>query len=192
MGAHLDHADGFAEVLAGVVGVVGVGGGTDIVRVADLGSGGGVPALPLALAFPGWVWTLVEASVRRAAFLRDSVGALGLAPLVHVVEDRAEVVGRCVEYRGRFDMVVARSFGPPAVVAECGAPLLRVGGVMVVSEPPGGSPGRWLAASLAVLGLAPEATVSGGRWAYQVVRQVSPCPERYPRRVGVPVKRPLF
>lgn len=172
--------------------MVGVGDATDTVRVADLGSGGGVPALPLALAFPGWVWVLVEASVRRAAFLRDAVGALGLGPLVRVVEDRAEVVGRSVEYRGRFDMVVARSFGPPAVVAECGAPLLRVGGVMVISEPPGGSPGRWLAAGLVALGLDPEATVSGGRWAYQVVRQVSLCPERFPRRVGVPVKRPLF
>ncbi len=163
-----------------------------LVRAADLGSGGGVPALPLVLAFPGVEWMLVEASVRRAAFLRCAVERLGVEGRVAVIEDRAEAVGRSSAARGRFDLVVARSFGPPAVVAECSAPLLRVGGRAVISEPPGGVPARWPAEGLAELGMSPDGAVCAREWSYQVLAQDSACPDRYPRRVGVPGKRPLF
>ena len=190
---HLDHADGFAEVLRGLAAGVGSGTGTSWpARAADLGSGAGLPGLPLALWFPESSWVLVESSVRRAAFLRRAVRRLAVEDRVEVAEERAEVVGRSPGWRGRFDLIVARSFGPPAVVAECGAPLLAVGGLAVVSEPPGGMPSRWPVSGLNTFGMAPEATVSAEGWAYQVVRQRRHCPERYPRRVGVPAKRPLF
>ncbi len=159
---------------------------------AELGSGGGVPGLPLALHFPQCRWGLVESSVRRAAFLREAVAVLDLHSRVAVVEGRAEDVGRWPAWRGRCDLVVARGFGPPAVVAECAAPLLVPGGRAVVSDPPGGYPARWPAEGLALLGMVPDAPVVAGGWAYQVLRQEQPCPERYPRRVGVPAKRPLF
>ena len=161
-------------------------------RAADLGSGGGVPALVLAVRFPETAWVLVEAAARRAAFLREAVEQLGLGARAAVVEDRAEAVGREPRYRGTFDVVTARGFGPPAVVAECAAPLLRVGGRLTVSEPPGGAPARWPAAELAVLGLAPAASVEAAGATYQVLRQVEACPPRWPRRVGIPAKRPLF
>jgi 16S rRNA (guanine527-N7)-methyltransferase len=135
---------------------------------------------------------LVEASVRRAGFLRAAVRDLGLEDRVGVVEERAEGVGRMTEYRGTFDLVVARSFGSPAVLAECAAPLLRAGGRAVVSEPPGGAPDRWPASGLAPLGMAPGPSVQAEGAAYQVLRQDTPCPDRWPRRVGVPAKRPLF
>jgi 16S rRNA (guanine527-N7)-methyltransferase len=184
---HIDHAAGYAGALA-----VDAGTGWCPARAADLGSGAGLPGLPLALHFEGTEWTLVEASVRRAAFLRTAVDRLGLGDRVSVVEQRVETVGRAPEYRGSLDLVVARSFGRPAVVAECAAPLLRIGGRVVVSEPPGGQPGRWPPAALAELGLAPAASVRTGEAAYQVLRQDGPCPDRWPRRVGVPAKRPLF
>jgi len=186
---HLDHAAGFAEALRAsfVTGDDRVPG-----RAADLGSGAGLPGLPLALYFAASRWTLVESAVRRAAFLRDAVRSLGLGARVDVAEERAEVLGRAVEHRGTYDLIVARSFGPPAVVAECGAPLLRLHGWLAVSEPPGGAPDRWPEAGLALLGLSRESAVSAGGWAYQVLGQRSLCSERYPRRVGVPTKRPLF
>jgi 16S rRNA (guanine527-N7)-methyltransferase len=100
--------------------------------------------------------------------------------------------------------VVSRSFGPPPVVAECAAPLLRVGGHLVVSEPParedgtdGSGPTRWPPEDLAALGLEPDppplesdprATAAG----FARFIQARPCPDRYPRRAGVPVRRPLF
>jgi 16S rRNA (guanine527-N7)-methyltransferase len=185
--AHLDHAAGFAQVMREVAESGGTAG-----RAADLGSGGGIPALPLALSFPQWVWVLVESGVRRAAFLRDTVSALGLGARVEVVEARAEAVGRSPVHRGRFDLVVARGFGPPPVVSECAAPLLRVDGLLVVSEPPGGEPARWPEAGLSALGLRPEVALRADGWSFQVVRQAHLCADRFPRRVGVPAKRPLF
>ena len=185
--AHLDHAAGYAAALESDAGGAWVPAGA-----ADLGSGAGLPGLPLALRFPDTQWTLVEASVRRAAFLRAAVRDLGLEARLAVVEERAEVVGRAPAYRGRFDLVVARSFGPPAVLAECAAPLLRIGGRAVVSEPPGGAPARWPADGLAQLGMVPGAGVQAVGAAYQVLRQEQACPDRWPRRVGVPAKRPLF
>lgn len=186
---HLVHAGGFGEVIRRRLGAGGAVEG----RGADLGSGGGLPGLALAVRFPAMTWVLVEAKVRRASFLRHAVQELGLGERVEVVEERAEVVGRAPDHRGRFDVVVARSFGPPAVVAECAAPLLRIDGLAVISEPPGGVPARWPADGLAVLGLDAETDdVAADEWAYQVLRQVRLCPERFPRRVGVPTKRPLF
>jgi 16S rRNA (guanine527-N7)-methyltransferase len=182
---HIAHAAGFAAALT-------ADGGEVPGLAADLGSGGGVPALPLAVHFASCRWWLVESSVRRAAFLRQAVARLHLHPRVEVVEGRAEEVGRAPSWRGRCDLVVARGFGPPAVVAECGAPLLRRGGRAVVSEPPGGDRSRWPEDGLAILGMAPGPPVVAEGATYQVLRQVEPCPERFPRRVGVPTKRPLF
>ena len=95
-----------------------------------------------ALARPDLEVVLVDAMAKRCRFLESAVAALGIS--VTVVEGRAEVVGRG-PLRGSADAVLARSFGPPAVTAECAAPLLRVGGVLIVSEPPEATD-RWPAA----------------------------------------------
>ncbi|MBV8980010.1 MAG: class I SAM-dependent methyltransferase, partial [Acidimicrobiia bacterium] len=104
--------------------------------VVDLGSGGGVPALPMALAWPETRWTLVEANGRRARFLQQALHQLALGSRARVRPDRAELVGRDPSERGAHDAVVARGFGAPAVTVECGAPFLRVGGRLLTSEPP--------------------------------------------------------
>jgi 16S rRNA (guanine527-N7)-methyltransferase len=156
----------------------------------DLGSGGGVPGLVLAYAWPDSNWVLLDGSVRRCQFLTEAVHELELRDRVDVVAARAEEAGRGALRQSR-DLVVARGFGPAAVTAECGAPLLQPGGHLVVAEPPGGAPERWPAEPLAALGLkVGRALVSPV--ALQVMRQVTPCPDRFPRRVGIPTKRPLF
>lgn len=163
-----------------------------LLRVVDLGSGGGLPALVIARMCPEVRLTLVEAQQRRASFLDEAVDRLGLADRVSVVLDRAERMAREPSQRGRFQAATARAFGPPAVVAECAAPLLEQGGVLVVSEPPSGvSSDRWPAEGLAALGMGPARLDAQGR-RFVVVPQRRPCPERFPRRVGVPAKRPLF
>jgi 16S rRNA (guanine527-N7)-methyltransferase len=155
---------------------------------------------------------LLEANQRRAQFLDRAVVTCGLVERVEVVHQRAEVSGRDPLYRGTFDGVAARSFGAPAVVAECAAPFLRPGGWLVVSEPPedpaaapgasatgslqsggdaSGDHGRWPAELLAQLGLEPVEFVRDG-FGYQVLRQSDVCPDTFPRRNGVPSKRPLF
>src|SRR3546814_3548101 len=96
---------------------------------------------------------------KRCAFLREAVEALGADERVEVVEGRAEEIGRG-EMRRVVDAVIARSFGPPAATAECAAPLLRAGGLLVVSEPPEALD-RWPEDGLAMLGMAPRARSEG-------------------------------
>jgi 16S rRNA (guanine527-N7)-methyltransferase len=164
--------------------------------LVDLGSGGGLPGLVVATGWPGVTVALLEANGRRAGFLRRAVERLGLQERVSVLEARAEVSGRQPELRASFDGAMARSFGRPAVVAECAAPLLSVGGWLLVSEPPRsdddeGEDGRWPAEPLGQLGLEPDDVVHEG-FEYRLLRQVEACPERFPRRNGVPGKKPLF
>jgi 16S rRNA (guanine527-N7)-methyltransferase len=159
-------------------------------RIVDLGSGGGLPALPLALMHPRTTtWTLVEAWDRRASLLRRSVRALELLDRVEVLSRRAEDVGRG-PLRGQADAVVARSFGPASVTLECAAPLLRVGGRVVVSvreDDP-----AWPDEAIATLGLAPAGAWSVGRFHYRAATLMTECAERWPRRAGQPARHPLF
>ncbi len=187
----LRHAEAFAAIAQRLAAE-----GPSTPRVIDLGSGGGLPGLVVAEAWPEAVLVLLDASARRTSFLRRAVDRLGLASRVAVLEERAEVAGRQSGLRGGFDVVLARSFGRPAVVAECAAPLLKVGGWLIVSEPPSTGEGaageaRWPAEALQPLGLEATAMVHEG-FDYQTLRQSAPCPERFPRRNGVPAKKPLF
>jgi 16S rRNA (guanine527-N7)-methyltransferase len=165
-------------------------------RLVDLGSGGGLPGLVVAVGWPDCTLCLLEANGRRAAFLRRAVERLGLTDRVRVLHERAEVAGRQGGLRASFDAALARSFGRPAVVAECAAPLLEVSGWLIVSEPPrdeadGDGRERWPSLPLRQLGLEP-ADVIHEDFEYRLLRQVEECPERFPRRNGVPAKKPLF
>jgi 16S rRNA (guanine527-N7)-methyltransferase len=158
-------------------------------RIVDLGSGGGLPALPLALAYRNTEWVLVEAWARRAALLRRFVRLLELRTRVSVRAERAEVVGRS-DLRGWADVVTARSFGPAAVTLECAAPLLRVGGTVRLSvraDDP-----SWPVEVLDELGLRFDAHWQTERGEYRRCVAVRPCPAKWPRRPGVPERKPLF
>ncbi len=192
--AQIDHARGFAAAL------VGTGVTAAASRVLDLGSGGGLPGLVLALEWPGAQVVLLDSSERRTRFLTEAVAECGVGDRVSVVRARAEEAGTDPAHRSAYDLVVARSFGPPAVTAECAAPFLAVGGHLVTSEPPAGVPAgdgpqgstaRWPPEGLAELGMVEVATVTEP-FAFHVVRQVEPVGARFPRRVGAAAKRPLF
>jgi 16S rRNA (guanine527-N7)-methyltransferase len=163
-------------------------------RALDLGSGAGLPGLVLALHWPDSQWTLVDASERRTTFLRDAVAHLDLDGRVAVEHGRAEDLAYRPGLRARIDLVVARSFGPPATVAECAAGFLAVGGQLVVSEPPGGDPDRWAPLGELDLGLRPERVVDDPaiEGTYQVLVQATLAPDHLPRRAGRPAKDPLF
>jgi 16S rRNA (guanine527-N7)-methyltransferase len=117
---------------------------------------------------------------------------LELADRVAVRTARAEDAGRDPALRARFALVTARSFGPPAVTAECGAPFLHVGGGLVVAEPPGGDDARWPAAGLDRLGLEDEGVVAATEATVRRLRAVRLADDRYPRANGVPSAQPLF
>jgi 16S rRNA (guanine527-N7)-methyltransferase len=175
----LDHALAFLGVIPVEVGSEGL----------DLGSGGGLPALPLAVARPDVRWTLVDAMAKRTEFLVEAVATLELEQRVAIVTSRAEVLSP--SWRGRFDLVTARGFGRPAVLAECASPWLRIGGVLVVSEPPGGDPDRWPAERVGEVGLELDLAVVGPP-SFVRLRQTALCPSAFPRRIGIPAKRPLW
>ncbi len=158
--------------------------GSGTPHILDLGSGGGLPGLVIAIRWPAATLVLLDANERRTEFLQRAVRRCGLGERVAVVHQRAEVCGRDPEYRGTFDGVVVRSFGAPAVVAECGAPFLRQGGWLIVSEPPrasgeDGHRARWPAAGVAQVGLEPGEFVKAG-FGYQVLYQREICPETVP------------
>ena len=177
---HVDHARAFARVVA-----------VPPSLAADLGSGGGIPALVLADLWPDSAWWLIESRERRAAFLEESVASLGARGRITVLHQRAEDVGRDEERRGRCDLVTARSFGAPPVTAECAAGLLRVDDQLVVSEPPEPRANRWPRSPLAQLGLVPE-TTSEGPPRLQVLRLREACPPGFPRESGRAKRRPLW
>jgi 16S rRNA (guanine527-N7)-methyltransferase len=193
---HLRHAEGFAALARRQP--VALGSGPP--RLLDLGSGGGLPGLVVAVRWPAATLVLLDGNERRTDFLVAAVRHCELDERVTVVHQRAEVAGRDPARRGTFDGVVVRSFGPPAVVAECAAPFLRVGGWLIVSEPPRSAPGgagsdpepsRWPPEELAQVGLEPVAPVRD-EFGYQVLTQREICPGRFPRRDGVPTKNPIF
>ena len=167
-----------------------VGGVPD--RALDLGSGAGVPGLVLAVRWPATSFVLLDASARRTAALAAAVAELRLGERVEVRTGRAEDAGRDPLLRASVDVVTARSFGPPAVVAECGAPFLRVGGVLLVAEPPGGDADRWPARGLGLVGLHDDGVVTAGEATVRRLRLGEAVDDTYPRANGVPRTRPLF
>lgn len=179
---HLAHAEALHAVLPGVD------------EAVDLGSGAGVPGLALAALRPTTSWLLVDAAARRVRLLDRALDELGWRPRVQARHLRAEELGRDPAHRGRYGLVVARSFGPPAVTAECGAALLADGGVLAVTEPPTAPPAtdsRWPAAGLEALGLVADRLVETPVRVQFLVRR-GPLPDNVPRRPGIPAKRPRF
>lgn len=162
--------------------------------VVDLGSGGGVPGLVLASCWPVSHFLFIDSNERRSDFLSAEVTGRADTDNVEVIRARVEEAGRLSSFRQQCDLVTSRSFGAPAVAAECGAPFLAVGGLMVVSEPPDSGDGaRWPSQELAQLGLEPSTRVRfEDLFGYQVLTKTHETPDRYPRRVGIPAKRPLF
>jgi 16S rRNA (guanine527-N7)-methyltransferase len=158
---------------------------------ADLGSGGGLPALVLLERW-NCKALMTESMEKRAKFLIEVLGWEGAPKNGEVVIGRVEEIARREEFVEAFDLVTSRSFGPPAVTAECGVRFLKIGGMMIVSEPPDDDAvNRWDPVGLKRLGLESLGRVRFGA-AFQVLRKVRETPAEYPRTIGTPGKRPLF
>lgn len=182
---HIAHAHGFADLIAGC--------DPNPTSILDLGSGGGIPGLVLAERFPSAVVTLLDGRAGRIVLLEEIADELDWGYRLQIAGDRAERFGQDQGSREAYQFVVARGFARPAVTAECAAPLLAPGGVLLVSEPPddGARASRWDLDQLTMLGVALEAVVAR-TFHYVLLRRIGPCPAQYPRRVGIPEKRPLF
>jgi 16S rRNA (guanine527-N7)-methyltransferase len=164
------------------------------VRLVDVGSGGGLPGLPLKIARPDLSLTLVEADQSKAAFLVRACAALGLRD-VEVMARRAEDVGRDPRWRESFDVAVARAVAPMPVLVELCLPLVRVGGRLLAQKTEGADVSaaeqaiQLLGGSLVGVIPAPSGVRRTGT--VVVVQKVRPTPDVYPRRPGVPSRKPL-
>jgi 16S rRNA (guanine527-N7)-methyltransferase len=160
-------------------------------RVLDLGSGGGLPGAVLVSEWPNTEFVWLDASERSREFLAWASEELAVTDRVHVIRGRAEELAHHVDLRAGFDVVVSRSFGRPAVTAECAAGFLDVGGVLLVAEPPVAQEERWDVTALRRLGLTPL-SLPDATLRFQAFSQFALCPAEFPRPVGRPAKRPLF
>jgi 16S rRNA (guanine527-N7)-methyltransferase len=182
---HLSHALGFRDAV-----VAHVGGEPD--RFCDLGTGGGVPGLVLAAVWPESHGALVESAARRCAALEGWSRDLGIQDRVEVLHGRAEFWAHEDGYRESFQVVTARSFARPGITAEMAAGLVRVGGALVVSDPPDAPAERWPEAALANLGFGPAEPRVERSVHFSCVDKVHPADPTIPRSEGKPAKRPLW
>ena len=164
-------------------------------RVIDVGSGGGLPGIPLALARPDLGVTLLEATAKKAAFLEDAVQRLGLST-VRVLGLRAEEAAHLPGERERYDLVVARAVAALAALVELTLPFARVGGALAAVK--GSRMAEELAAATAAItrcggGAARIVALPGEATHLRlvIVPKAAPTPPDLPRRPGMPVKRPL-
>lgn len=189
----------FLDSLSCLRAIAGPAGGCPgRVSLIDVGAGAGLPGLPLKIVCPELRLTLVESVGKKAAFMEHAAAALGLRG-VRVLTARAEELGQDRRLREQFDWAVARAVASVAVLAEYLLPLARVGGAalmpkkgelaaeLAAAEPAwrllGGEPPE-----IVPVDLAPDLEADR---VLVVSRKVRPTPTGYPRRVGLPAKKPL-
>jgi 16S rRNA (guanine527-N7)-methyltransferase len=166
-------------------------------RVVDLGTGAGFPGLPLKILCPNLNLTLVEATKKKADFCRHIVEGLKLES-VTVVHARAEEHGRDQDFRQSYDVAVARAVAPMPVLIEYLLPLLHVGGIAIAQKgETAHAEAQAVEGAIGILGgrvdrLIPVELPGVAETRYLVViKKVAATPEKYPRRPGIPEKRPL-
>ena len=170
---------------------------TPVVRAIDVGSGAGFPGIPLKIIYPSMRLTLVESVGKKATFCQHIVDTLGLKG-VEVLHERVEVIGKTDQHRQIYDWALARAVAVMPVLMEYLLPLVRIGGFALAMKGES-APAETHEADYAiqVLGghlrqLVPVTLPSVEDERYLVViDKVAATPEKYPRRVGLPGKRPL-
>ena len=166
----------------------------DARKVVDVGSGGGLPGLPLKIVRPDLELTLIEADQDKAAFLVHACAQLGLDD-VRVVARRAEDAGHDPLLRETFDVAVARALAPLPVLVELCLGLVRIGGWLLAQKTENEATGT-AERAIEIMGgslTAVHASPSGSRRAGTVVviEKIRPTPAAYPRRPGVPNRKLL-
>ena len=163
----------------------------DNLNIADLGSGGGVPAIPLAITHKKTRFTLIESTEKKTHYLRMLTQELQL-PTVDVLTSRAELVGQDTNYRERFDIVTARALGELRLIVEYAIPLLKVGGKCLFIK--GGRADDELRAArraLHVLHTRHVGNIETPTGTLVVLEKRQSTPKKYPRGVGEPKRAPL-
>ena len=165
--------------------------------VADIGSGGGFPGLVLAVARPEATYTLIESNRKRASFLEEAAKALHLGNTT-ILRERAETAGRHPDHRDRYHLILSRAIAPLPVALEYALPLARVGGHCLAMKGPQApdeiaKSDRALSELHGRIAQTKDLSLphSMGRRTLLLIEKTAPTPDHYPRRPGLPAKRPL-
>lgn len=166
-------------------------------KLIDVGTGAGLPGLPLALACPDLQVTLMDAQQKRLTFLQAVIDELHLTN-VTLIHARAEDGARKSDLREQFDVAVARAVAPMAVLAEYLLPFVKVGGSAVCWKGPALAE-EWEQGRKAAFLLGGQAqpavayTIPGREWSHQLMRmeKKQKTAKQYPRKAGTPSKSPL-
>ncbi len=166
-------------------------------KIVDVGAGAGFPGIPLKIYNPRLNLTLIEASQRKVHFLNHIIRTLELDN-ARVINERAEICGKDEEHREKYDLALARALAPLAIMSEYCLPLVKIGGEVVALK--GTDPMNEVAEAtnaISILGgeikdiktvISPTSLKKDN---LIIIKKIKPTPGKYPRRVGIPKKRPL-
>ena len=166
-------------------------------RLIDVGTGAGIPGIPLKIVLPNIELVLLEATAKKAAFLHHITRKLELDN-VEIVVGRAEEVAHLTKYRERFDIVLSRGVAPLPTLVELTLPFCTIGGSFIAQKKGAIDPEISQAArAISLLGgnLREVRRIDLEEFTDErrlvIINKVSPTPEQYPRRPGIPAKKPL-
>ncbi|MBN2096011.1 16S rRNA (guanine(527)-N(7))-methyltransferase RsmG [Candidatus Peregrinibacteria bacterium] len=166
-------------------------------KVADLGTGGGLPGIPLAILYPKAQFTLIDSVEKKLCCVREFAEKLKLMN-IKTSSKRLEVLGQDTAYREIFDLVMSRALAPLPTLLELALPLTKVGGTFIAMKGPNyESELNDAAHAMKVLQISPpevkyyELTGEAGKRVLLIFKKLFPTPAQYPRRDGIPKKNPL-
>jgi 16S rRNA (guanine527-N7)-methyltransferase len=167
-------------------------------KLIDVGAGAGLPGLPIKLVRPDVALTLLEATRKKCDFLKAVIDDLQLTD-VQVINARAEEAGRMEEHREQYDIAIARALAEMPTLIEYVLPLVKIGGIAVAQKSKEAEKETQRAAvAIATLGgrlreVTPVVVPELNEARYLVIiEKIAGTPEKYPRRTGVPAKKPLL
>jgi 16S rRNA (guanine527-N7)-methyltransferase len=161
----------------------------------DIGTGGGFPGIPLKIIYPSLKLSLMEATNKKVEFLKEVAKKLSLEN-ISIIWGRAEEFGQEEQYRDQYEIVVARALAELNILVELAMPFLKKQGVFVAYKGPKYKEELAMAVkAIFIMGGEVqdiiESDITGAKRAFIVIKKVSDAPAKYPRRPGMPQKRPI-